>query len=80
MLVQGDGVMDLVAPQGPVYQAGTLSGNPVAMAAGVAALSTQATVSRRMADRVAAVPAVSLVDVDVDDEDAGHPALRPEHA
>ena len=27
-------IMDLVAPQGPVYQAGTLSGNPLAMAAG----------------------------------------------
>ncbi|MBF0564381.1 MAG: glutamate-1-semialdehyde 2,1-aminomutase [Nitrospirae bacterium] len=27
-------IMELVAPQGPVYQAGTLSGNPVAMAAG----------------------------------------------
>ncbi len=31
-------IMDLVAPQGDVYQAGTLSGNPVAMAAGAAAL------------------------------------------
>lgn len=30
--------MDLVAPVGPVYQAGTLSGNPVAMAAGIATL------------------------------------------
>lgn len=30
--------MDLVAPSGPVYQAGTLSGNPVAMAAGIANL------------------------------------------
>ena len=30
--------MKLVAPDGPVYQAGTLSGNPVAMAAGVANL------------------------------------------
>jgi len=29
-----------VAPEGPVYQAGTLSGNPVAMAAGIAQLST----------------------------------------
>lgn len=27
-------IMELVAPQGPVYQAGTLSGNPIAMAAG----------------------------------------------
>lgn len=31
-------MMDLVAPLGPMYQAGTLSGNPLAMAAGVAAL------------------------------------------
>jgi glutamate-1-semialdehyde 2,1-aminomutase len=31
-------LMDQVAPNGPVYQAGTLSGNPVAMAAGHAAL------------------------------------------
>lgn len=30
--------MELVAPSGPVYQAGTLSGNPVAMAAGLATL------------------------------------------
>lgn len=28
-------IMELIAPQGPVYQAGTLSGNPVAMAAGL---------------------------------------------
>ena len=32
-------VMDMLAPLGPVYQAGTLSGNPVAMAAGIATLS-----------------------------------------
>ncbi len=31
--------MDLVAPIGPMYQAGTLSGNPLAMAAGLAALN-----------------------------------------
>ncbi len=31
-------VMDHLAPLGPVYQAGTLSGNPLAMAAGIAAL------------------------------------------
>ncbi|MBI2915080.1 MAG: glutamate-1-semialdehyde 2,1-aminomutase [Firmicutes bacterium] len=33
-------VMDMVSPVGPVYQAGTLSGNPLAMAAGVATLET----------------------------------------
>jgi glutamate-1-semialdehyde 2,1-aminomutase len=32
------GIMELVAPLGPVYQAGTLSGNPLAMAAGIATL------------------------------------------
>ncbi len=31
-------VMDFVSPKGPVYQAGTLSGNPIAMAAGLATL------------------------------------------
>jgi glutamate-1-semialdehyde 2,1-aminomutase len=31
-------IMECIAPQGPVYQAGTLSGNPVAMAAGLATL------------------------------------------
>jgi glutamate-1-semialdehyde 2,1-aminomutase len=31
-------IMDYLAPLGPVYQAGTLSGNPVAMAAGIANL------------------------------------------
>ena len=30
--------MDMLAPDGPVYQAGTLSGNPLAMAAGLAQL------------------------------------------
>ncbi|MBB6672288.1 glutamate-1-semialdehyde 2,1-aminomutase [Cohnella nanjingensis] len=32
-------IMDRVAPVGPIYQAGTLSGNPLAMAAGYATLS-----------------------------------------
>jgi glutamate-1-semialdehyde 2,1-aminomutase len=31
--------MDMLAPLGPVYQAGTLSGNPLAMAAGIATIS-----------------------------------------
>ena len=33
-------LMERVAPSGPVYQAGTLSGNPLAMAAGLATLTT----------------------------------------
>jgi glutamate-1-semialdehyde 2,1-aminomutase len=32
-------IMDLLAPEGPVYQAGTLSGNPLAVAAGLATLA-----------------------------------------
>lgn len=32
-------IMDFIAPSGPVYQAGTLSGNPVAMAAGIATVT-----------------------------------------
>jgi glutamate-1-semialdehyde 2,1-aminomutase len=31
-------IMNLISPEGPVYQAGTLSGNPLAMAAGIATL------------------------------------------
>ncbi len=34
-----DDVMSCVAPEGAIYQAGTLSGNPLAMAAGIAALT-----------------------------------------
>jgi glutamate-1-semialdehyde 2,1-aminomutase len=34
-----EAIMKMVAPEGPVYQAGTLSGNPVAMAAGLATIS-----------------------------------------
>ena len=32
-------IMEMIAPNGPVYQAGTLSGNPLAMTAGIAALT-----------------------------------------
>ena len=43
-------LMDLVAPIGPVYQAGTLSGNPLAMAAGLWALKNlSAPLYRRLA-------------------------------
>jgi glutamate-1-semialdehyde 2,1-aminomutase len=37
-----DDLMDLVAPSGPVYQAGTLSGHPLSMAAGIATLGALA--------------------------------------
>jgi len=42
-------IMDLLAPAGPVYQAGTLSGNPIAMAAGIAALQELSSSRRKEA-------------------------------
>src|SRR3954463_9119560 len=45
-------IMDYLAPLGPVYQAGTLSGNPIAMAAGIAALERLA--STEVYDRLEA--------------------------
>ena len=52
-------IMDLLAPLGPVYQAGTLSGNPLAMAAGVAALeelNAGRDAALRRSDRAARCP------------------------
>jgi len=43
-------VMDRVAPAGPIYQAGTLSGNPMAMAAGTATLRLMAPESYKLLD------------------------------
>jgi glutamate-1-semialdehyde 2,1-aminomutase len=67
-------IMDLLAPLGPVYQAGTLSGNPLAMAAGVATLEHLARnceavysnldeASRSVAEGVAAVLAETGIPV-----------------
>jgi glutamate-1-semialdehyde 2,1-aminomutase len=54
--------MDQLAPLGPVYQAGTLSGNPVAVAAGVATLrAADATVYARL-DAVAATISAAVSD------------------
>ncbi|ABC84107.1 glutamate-1-semialdehyde 2,1-aminomutase [Anaeromyxobacter dehalogenans] len=66
-------VMDRVAPAGPIYQAGTLSGNPMAMAAGHAALKlmTEAayrkleTLSAALADGLSAAAAEAKVPVQV---------------
>jgi glutamate-1-semialdehyde 2,1-aminomutase len=47
-------IMDYLAPLGPVYQAGTLSGNPLAMAAGLAmlnALEEDTSVFQRLAEK-----------------------------
>lgn len=62
-------VMERLAPLGPVYQAGTLSGNPVAMAAGLATLRAAddagyATLNAN-ADRLAGLFAESLTNVSV---------------
>jgi glutamate-1-semialdehyde 2,1-aminomutase len=55
-------VMDHLAPAGPVYQAGTLSGNPVAVAAGIATLrAADARVYRRL-DTVADVVSTAVSD------------------
>ncbi|QZN85581.1 glutamate-1-semialdehyde 2,1-aminomutase [Cellulomonas sp. C5510] len=48
-------VMDALAPTGPVYQAGTLSGNPVATAAGLATLRLADDAVYARVDRAAAV-------------------------
>jgi glutamate-1-semialdehyde 2,1-aminomutase len=65
-------IMDKVSPQGPVYQAGTLSGNPLAMSAGLANLElTEApgfyarleTLSARLADGLAEGAAAAGVPV-----------------
>ena len=42
-------LMAMIAPAGPVYQAGTLSGNPLAMAAGIATLKS---LTRELHDRI----------------------------
>jgi glutamate-1-semialdehyde 2,1-aminomutase len=62
-------VMDRLAPLGPVYQAGTLSGNPVAMAAGLATLraaddAVYATLDNN-ADRLAGLLTESLTKASV---------------
>jgi len=59
-------IMDMVAPLGPVYQAGTLSGNPLAMAAGHATVGylrdhkdVYAKLDKMAADVVAGVAAAA---------------------
>ena len=56
-------IMELVAPSGPVYQAGTLSGNPLAMAAGIATLDALAEPGVwERAERAAAAAEAALVE------------------
>jgi glutamate-1-semialdehyde 2,1-aminomutase len=63
-------VMDMVAPAGPVYQAGTLSGNPVAMTAGLWALGRLTPKLYKELARRAAMLASGLADAA---RDAGVP-------
>jgi glutamate-1-semialdehyde 2,1-aminomutase len=69
---RGD-IMDCLAPLGPVYQAGTLSGNPLAMAAGIAALEelSNAECGMRNAESAGAPPTASAT---------SHSALRTPHS
>jgi len=67
-------IMELVAPAGPVYQAGTLSGNPLAIAAGIATLRALTEggaweAAARAAERLFEGLGAASVDADV----AGHP-------
>ena len=55
-------VMDLVAPAGPVYQAGTLSGNPLAMTAGLWSLEALSAKLYRQMARLTATLATGLAD------------------
>ena len=55
-------LMDLVAPAGPVYQAGTLSGNPLAMTAGLWSLETLSAKLYRHMARLTAMLAAGLAD------------------
>jgi glutamate-1-semialdehyde 2,1-aminomutase len=55
-------LMELVAPAGPVYQAGTLSGNPLAMTAGIWSLGQLSQGLYRKLDRLGARLATGLAD------------------
>ncbi len=48
-------IMDMVSPLGPVYQAGTLSGNPVAVSAGIATIKAAGERGRAKIERLAAL-------------------------
>jgi glutamate-1-semialdehyde 2,1-aminomutase len=55
-------IMDRVAPAGPIYQAGTLSGNPMAMAAGTATLEQLSAASYAKLEDLSARLAAGLAD------------------
>jgi glutamate-1-semialdehyde 2,1-aminomutase len=64
-------IMDMVAPVGPVYQAGTLSGNPLAMAAGIATLRQLKTQKNEIYPRLEKLSADLTAGVDAAAKEAG---------
>ena len=64
-------IMDLVAPLGPMYQAGTLSGNPLAMAAGIATLNHLRKKKAELYPRLEALSAQLVEGVAAAAKDAG---------
>jgi glutamate-1-semialdehyde 2,1-aminomutase len=64
-------IMDLVAPLGPMYQAGTLSGNPLAMAAGLAQLTYLRQHKTEIYPRLAELSAELVAGVALAAKDAG---------
>ncbi|MBV9574739.1 MAG: glutamate-1-semialdehyde 2,1-aminomutase [Acidobacteriales bacterium] len=67
------GIMDMVAPLGPVYQAGTLSGNPLAMAAGIAVLRMLRDQQNEIYPRLEKLTAKLVQDVVLEASGAGVP-------
>ena len=68
-----DEIMDMVAPLGPMYQAGTLSGNPLAMAAGIAQLRQLREKKAEIYPRLEALSAKLVEGVNCGAKDAGVP-------
>src|SRR5229473_3061423 len=66
-------IMDLVAPLGPMYQAGTLSGNPLAMAAGIAQVKHLRDKKTKIYPRLEALSAKLVEGVAAAAKDAGVP-------
>jgi glutamate-1-semialdehyde 2,1-aminomutase len=66
-------IMDLVSPLGPMYQAGTLSGNPLAMAAGIAQLKHLRDKKSEIYPRLEAMSAKLVEGVSAAAKDAGIP-------
>jgi glutamate-1-semialdehyde 2,1-aminomutase len=66
-------IMDLVAPLGPMYQAGTLSGNPLAMAAGIAQLKILREKKKEIYSRLESLSAKLAEGVVAAAKDAGVP-------